>query len=209
MLTRDALVQAFTLEGVSGGNAIFDQKKLDWFNSRHIELLPADEIINKIQPLLEESRLWREEYASVGDSRTRLASIINLLKSRATVLPDFIEYGRPFLVDEVTYEPEAVRKRLSVVGLADHVAALREAYAALEEDRFDSSSLERVLRGIADSRSIKAGVLIHATRVAMTGTAVSPSLFEMVELMGRAKTISRLKALEQFLAEQPPLDSLS
>jgi len=102
-----------------------------------------------------------------------------------------------------------VKKRLLVVGLADHVAALREAYAALEEDRFDSSSLERVLRSIADSRSIKAGVLIHATRVAMTGTTVSPSLFEMVELMGRAKTTSRLKALEQFLAEQPPLDSLS
>ncbi|MEC8953024.1 MAG: glutamate--tRNA ligase family protein, partial [Acidobacteriota bacterium] len=209
MLTRDEMVQAFTLEGVSGGNAVFDQKKLDWFNSRHIELLQADEIIDKIQPLLEESKLWREEYASVGDSRTWLASIINLLKSRATVLPDFIEYGRPFLVDEVTYEPEAVKKRLLVVGLADHVAALREAYAALEEDRFDSSSLERVLRGIADSRSIKAGVLIHATRVAMTGTTVSPSLFEMVELMGRAKTISRLKTLEQFLAEQPPLDSLS
>ena len=209
MLTRDEMVQAFTLEGVSGGNAVFDQKKLDWFNSRHIELLQADEIIDKIQPLLEESKLWREEYASVGDSRTWLASIINLLKSRATVLPDFIEYGRPFLVDEVTYEPEAVKKRLLVVGLADHVAALREAYAALEEDRFDSSSLEGVLRSIADSRSIKAGVLIHATRVAMTGTTVSPSLFEMVELMGRAKTISRLKTLEQFLAEQPPLDSLS
>ena len=208
IFTRDTLVQAFSLEGVSGGNAVFDQKKLDWFNRRHIELLPADEIIDKIQPLLEQSSLWREEYASVGDARTWLASVINLLKSRATVLADFVEYGRPFLADEVTYEPEAVKKRLSVVGLADHVAALREAYAALEEDRFDSSSLERVLRGVADSRSIQAGVLIQATRVGMTGLTVSPSLFEMVELIGRARTISRLKALEQFLAEHPSLDSL-
>ena len=206
VLSRDELVQAFTLEGIGGGNAVFDQDKLDWFNGQHIGRMPAEAIADAIQPLLTQAGLWQDRYAPGGDQRAWLGRVIELLRSRVKFLQEFVEYGRPFLADSVAYEPDAVKKRLSVEGLGGHVAALRDAYAALEDERgeragFDAASLETALRAVADARGIKAGVLIHATRVAMTGRTVSPGLFEMVELIGRERTIHRLDTLVQFLAE--------
>ena len=132
--------------------------------------------------------------------------MIELFKSRVRFLAEFVEYAQPLLAGEVTYESEAVKQRLSSAGLGGHVAALREAYAALDQDQFEARSLEHSLRTVADARSIKAAVLNHATRVGMTGRTVSPGLFEMVELIGRDRTLSRLKALEQFLAGHPPTE---
>ena len=206
VFTRTALVQAFTLEGIGGGNAVFDQGKLEWFNGQHIGLMSAEAVVDEAQPLLEQAGLWREAYATAGGPRAWLVKVIELLKSRVRFLTDFVEYAQPLLVDEVTYESEAVKQRLSSAGLGGHVAALREAYAALDQDQFEARSLEHSLRTVADARSIKAGVLIHATRVGMTGRTVSPGLFEMVELIGRDRTLGRLKALEQFLAGHPPTE---
>ena len=196
---RDELVQAFTLEEISGGNAVFDQDKLEWFNGQHIGLMRADEIADQLRPRLQEAGLWRDDYARGGARRAWLGRVIELLKSRARGFGDFVEYGRPFLADTLEYEPDAVKKRLSVEALGGHVAALRDAYAALEADAFDAQSLETSLRAVADGRGVKAGVLIHASRVALTGRTVSPSLFEMIELIGQKKTIERLEALEKFL----------
>ena len=206
VFTRTALVQAFTLEGIGGGNAVFDQGKLEWFNGQHIGLMSAEAVVDEAQPLLEQAGLWREAYATAGGPRAWLVKVIELLKSRVRFLAEFVEYAQPLLAGEVTYESEAVKQRLSSAGLGGHVAALREAYAALDQDQFEARSLEHSLRTVADARSIKAGVLIHATRVGMTGRTVSPGLFEMVELIGRDRTLSRLKALEQFLAEHRPTE---
>jgi glutamyl/glutaminyl-tRNA synthetase len=196
VFARDALVDAFTLEGISGGNAVFDAEKLDWFNGQHIGLMPADAVVDALRPALESAGFWQEDYAAGGTRREWLGQVIDLLKSRVRFLADFVEFGRPFLADDVAYEPEAVRKRLSADGLAEHVAALGEAYAAGE---FTAAALETALRAVAETRGIKAGVLIHATRVGMTGRTVSPGLFEMVELIGRERTLDRLDALERFL----------
>jgi len=207
VFSRDELVQAFTLEGIGGGNAVFDQDKLDWFNGQQIGRMPAETVADAIQPLLEAAGWWRDSYAAGGDQRAWLGQVIELLKSRVRFLAEFVEYGRPFLAGTVAYEPEAVQKRLLVEGLDGHVTALRDAYAALGEGRFEAGSLETALRAVADARGIKAGVLIHATRVAMTGRTVSPGLFEMVELIGRERTIGRLQQLEGFLAERATRES--
>ena len=207
VFSRDELVQAFTLEGIGGGNAVFDQDKLDWFNGQQIGRMPAETVADAIQPLLEAAGWWRDSYAAGGDQRAWLGQVIELLKSRVRFLAEFVEYGRPFLAGTVAYEPEAVQKRLLIEGLDGHVTALRDAYAALGEDRFEAGSLETALRAVADARGIKAGVLIHATRVAMAGRTVSPGLFEMVELIGRERTIGRLQQLEGFLAERATRES--
>ncbi len=196
VFTRDELVQVFALEGISGGNAVFNSEKLDWFNGQHIARMAADAIVERIEPQLREDGLWRDTYAS-GDDRRWLAGIVELLKPRARKLADFITYGRPLLEEQVSYDPDAVAKRLSEPGLDGHVAELRAALAELPV--FDAASTEQVLRGVAEARGIKAGVLIHAVRVALTGQTVSPGLFEMVEAMGRERTLARLEALVAFL----------
>ena len=188
LFTRAELIAAFALEGISGGNAVFNPDKLDWFNQQHMMRLPAEEIARRIEPLVREARLWRDDFAGAG--RPWLLRIIDLLKPRAKRLGDFVEGARPFLADEVTRDADAVKKHLGRAELGEPFRALRDALAAAGS--FDPAELERTTRTVADERGVKAAVLIHATRVAVTGRAASPGLFEVLELLGRERVVARM-----------------
>jgi glutamyl-tRNA synthetase len=196
IFTKDELVQAFTLEGISSSNAVFNPEKLDWFNGEHIARMPAREIAARIEPLLREAGLWRNEYA--GPLAGWLDQVIDLLKPRARKLEDFVARGKPFFVDRVEYDPAAVKKHLSAEHLAARMRALRDALAST--DPFDAAGSEATLRRVASEQGTGAGPLIHATRVGVTGAAVSPGLFEVLALLGRERTVARLDDLVQFLA---------
>lgn len=195
IFTRDELINVFSLEGIGGSSAVFDPEKLEWFNSQHIFRLPAEEIASRLKPLLEEAGLWRDELA--GARREMFLGVIELFKTRVKRLPDFIEAGRPFFEETVEYDPSAVKKHLAAPGLAAYVRALRGALAST--DPFDEPTIEARLRKVAEDLGIPAGTLIHATRVAVTGKAVSPGLFEMLAILGRDRTMARLGDLERFL----------
>jgi nondiscriminating glutamyl-tRNA synthetase len=111
-----------------------------------------------------------------------------------------VDLARPFLTDTVQYEPEAVDKHLSAPGLSAHVAALAATLRTV--DPFDERHVEAAVRGSAAERGIKAGVLIHATRVAVTGRMASPGLFEVLVLLGRKRVVERLERLLIFLANR-------
>ena len=198
IFTRDELVGAFSIEGISSSNAVFNAEKLDWFNGQHLGLLSGDEIAARLRRLLESAGLWREDYAD--RQRAWMSRVIEILKPRARKLADFVEHGRYFFTDEVEYDPAAVRKHLSDPALGLHVGALREALAAV--DPFEAAAIEGALRRVAESRGVKAAALIHATRVGVTGQAVSPGLFDVLAILGRDRTVARLAALERFLAAQ-------
>jgi glutamyl-tRNA synthetase len=195
VFTREALIRSFTLEGISGGNAVFNPDKLDWMNQQHLMRLGADELLRRLEPLLKGAGLWRDAFDAAD--RVWLLRVIDLLKPRARTLPQLVEDARPFLVDRVHVEPEAAAKHLSQNSLKGPFAALIEAFGRL--DPFDSRSLETTLRATAETVGIKAGALIHATRVAATGRAVSPGLFEVLELLGRERTLTRMRAAEPFI----------
>ena len=119
--------------------------------------------------------------------------MLALLRPRAKKLGEFVEGARPFLVAPSDYDAEGRAKHLAAPGLADHLRALRDAYAAL--DPFTEAALEQTLRSVAETRGLKAGALIHATRLALTGRTVSPGLFEMLRLLGRDEALARLDRL--------------
>jgi glutamyl-tRNA synthetase len=195
LFTKEELVREFSLDGISSSNAVFNPEKLDWFNSEHIMRMPAAEVARRIEPLMRDAGYWTDEYTTTRAGW--LGAVIELLKPRAKKLADFVERGKPFFADVTEYDPAAVKKHLSAEGLADRVATLRAALAGCEP--FDPPTTEAVLRQVAAERGIGAGSLIHATRVAVTGVAVSPSLFDVVSLLGRDVTIARLEAMEAFL----------
>ena len=123
--------------------------------------------------------------------------MVELLRPRAKRLTDFVEKGRPFLVDQVAYDAEAVKKHLSSPEALAHLAAVRDTSAAVEE--FTAAALEPAIRALAESRGVKAGVLIHPTRVAVVGRAESPGIFEVLELLGRERAVARMAhALHAF-----------
>jgi glutamyl-tRNA synthetase len=188
VFTREALVARFTLDGISGGNAVFNPEKLDWFNQQHIQRLPAGEIVRRVRPDLERAGLWRESFDAAD--RAWLDRVVTLLKPRLHTLADVMAQIRPFVADRVDRDAAAVAKHLSGPEGAAHLAALRDRLAGV--DPFDAAALEREIRALAEARGVKAGVLIHAARVAVVGQTVSPGLFEVLELVGRDRVLARL-----------------
>jgi glutamyl-tRNA synthetase len=188
LFERDELIAAFSLEGISGGNAVFNPEKLEWFNQQHIARLSGDEILERITPLLQGAGLWSDAYAQ--DRRAWMLKLIELIRPRAHRLGDFVEIARPLLNEVVEFDPNAVKKHLSSPELIPHLATLGEEWSRLES--FDEASLEKVLRNLAEAQGLKPGTLIHAVRVAVTGRAVSPGLFEVLALLGRATSLARL-----------------
>jgi glutamyl-tRNA synthetase len=198
VFTREELVQAFSLDGISSSNAVFNPEKLEWFNGQHIARLSGDEITRRLEPMLLEEGWWTD--ALEDERREWFHQVIEILKPRAKKLGDLVEQGRYFFADPAGYDEAAVAKHLCASGLAGHVAAWADSLAGVEP--FSPAGIEAALRACAESRGIKAATLIHATRVAVTGQGVSPSLFDVVALVGREATARRLARLQQFLDRQ-------
>jgi glutamyl-tRNA synthetase len=199
VLTRGELVDAFALEGISGGNAVFNPEKLDWFNQQHIMRLAPEEFARRVRPSLEAAGLWRDEW--LGDRHAWFFAVVELFRSRVRRIGDFAVQARFFFADTVEYDRTAVEKQLRVSGMDEHLAALIAAFDALPA--FDIVSTEAALRSTADARGVKASSLIHAVRVAVTGTAVSPGLFEVLALLGRERVRIRLMAAAREAASRP------
>jgi glutamyl-tRNA synthetase len=187
------LIERFTLEGISGGNAVFNTEKLDWFNHQHLLRLDDTELVGRLEPLLRDADMWRPSLNTTTFDWFR--QVLALLKPRAKKLTEYVDGLRPFLDAPIVYDEAAVQKQLSTPGMRGHVEALYTVYQATP---FDEASLEQALRALAEERGVKAGALIHATRIAMTGRMVSPGLFEMLVLLGRDRVLTRLKALTEL-----------
>jgi glutamyl-tRNA synthetase len=184
LFTRDELIQRFNLEGISGGNAVFNTEKLDWFNHQHLLRLTDEELIARL------GVQWLGSWGLASDPRA--AAILALLRPRCKKLTDFPDQLRPFFEGPAAYDPDAVKKHLSTPGTKEHLAALRDVYGAVE---WNEAAIEKALRELADQRTVKAGMLIQGTRIAMTGRMVSPGLFEMLTLLGRESVLRRLERL--------------
>jgi glutamyl/glutaminyl-tRNA synthetase len=117
--------------------------------------------------------------------------VIALLKPRARKLDQFVEDGAFFFEEEIEYDAAAVAKHLSSDGSRDHVQAIKGFLETVEP--YAAPTLESGVRSLAVERGVKAATLIHATRVAVTGRAVSPGLFEVLELLGRERSVERLR----------------
>jgi glutamyl-tRNA synthetase len=192
LFQKGELAAVFSLDGISGGNAVFNPEKLDWFNQQHMTGLAPDELARRLKPSFEAAGLWDDEY--LGDRHAWFFAVVELLKPRVKRLGEFAAQGRYFFRDAIEYDADAVKKHLP--GMGDHLAAFDAACAGLPT--FDPASIEAALRQVADARGMKAGALIHASRVAVTGKAASPGLFEVLALVGRGRVRARLAAASRL-----------
>jgi glutamyl-tRNA synthetase len=120
-----------------------------------------------------------------------------LLQSRARTVKDFAGAFRAFFTDDFEYDPEAVKKFWKDPALPGLLDTLAEGLAATEP--FDLAGTEKTLRSLAEEKSVKAGLLINATRVALTGQAVAPSLFDVMLVLGHDRVVARLRRAADHL----------
>jgi glutamyl-tRNA synthetase len=188
LFTRGELVDAFTLEGIGGGNAVFNPEKLDWFNQQHIMRLAPHDLASRVRPSFDAAGLWRDDYLS--DRHAWFFTVLELFKPRVKRLDDFVRQGRFLFVDTVEFDDSAIEKHLRTPEMPGIVTTLADVFRKLPE--FDAVSTESALRNTAEVRGVKAASLIHAVRVAVTGKSVSPGLFEVLALLGRDRVVARL-----------------
>jgi glutamyl-tRNA synthetase len=188
VLSRDELVSLFTLEGISGGNAVFNPEKLDWFNQQHIARLDSMDLLGRIRDRLRDAGLWRDTLETT--EAPWIQKVIALLKPRVRTLDQLVDELRPFLVNAPEIEPAAGSKHLAGPAGGPLLTRLSERLSTLEP--FDPATTEQTLRSTADEAGIKAAALIHATRVAVTGRTVSAGLFDVLALLGKARVMERL-----------------
>ena len=195
IVSLEDMVRTFELGTVSKSNAVFDPEKLAWMNSEHLRHLPFERLLPEIEAELKSADLWRETFAA--DERERFEATVRLLQTRVRSLKDYSHSSRAFFSDDFAYNPEAVKKFWKDPALENLLAALADKLTAT--DPFDLAEAEKSLRGMAEERGVKAGLLINAARVALTGQAVAPGLFDVMVTLGRDRVAARLRRATAFL----------
>jgi glutamyl-tRNA synthetase len=195
LLDKAELVSLFTLEGISGGNAVFNPEKLDWFNQQHIARLPAAELLRRIEDRLRERGLWRDDLQT-GEAAC-IEDVLELLKPRVKKLDQLVDELVPFLVDVPDFDPAAAEKHLSNGEVRKALSVLADRYETLAP--FDLATTEAVLRTVAAEMGMKAPLLIHATRVAVTGRAVSAGLFDVLVRLGSNRVVKRVRRARDYI----------
>ncbi len=177
IMGRDELVSRFDLTRVSSSPSQFDYQKLDWMNGVYIRELPSEEFAHRLV-------LWLGEHGYDWDAElvSRAAPLVQEKIARLAEFPGFAG----FFFHEV--EPDAA----DLDGGGPMLAAADDALAGLQP--FEAAEIETALRATADRLELKPRQAFQPIRVAVTGSKISPGLFESIELLGREKTLSRLRA---------------
>lgn len=196
VMTREQLIAAFSTDGLLKKASVFDPQKLEWMNGQHLATMPIDALATLVTPKLIAAGLTTADELAADPAW--LNALLELLRVRARLVDDIVPQATPFFGDAVTYEPDAVAKQWKdPVALRGIFAAVRDLVASHAE--WTPASLEAAHRALAESKGLGAGKLFQPLRVALTGSGVSPGLFDVMVLLGRERTLARLAAAESYL----------
>jgi len=190
ILSRQELIDNFSLERVSRTAAIFNRDKLNWMNGLYIRSLTADEFFEAVEPYLMMDKAAGQAVIS-GEEYVR--NILPLLQERARTLAEVAELAQFFFVEELDYAPDLlIGKNMNQKSTS---AALKTAQQRLEQLKgFDAESLEALLRPLAVELGLKTGQLFGALRTAVTGRIAAPPLFQTMAVLGKERCLKRIEA---------------
>ena len=199
--TLDHAAKAFTLERIQHTAAVYDQKKLEWMNARYLRELPVADVAVRVRPFL--TALGIDPDRPQERPEATLEEAVELVRERSRTLADMAEQ-MAFLYRPVTsYDPAGVKKHFGP-DAAEHLQMLAERLQRVPD--FSPDALNALYQSIADELGIGRAILIHPTRLALTGRTVGPGLFELMAALGRTASVARLRraaADAQMLAAAP------
>lgn len=190
--TRDELVEKFDLEHLGRSASMFDTDKMIALNAKHIQATSPQQLAVHLLPHLKEIGIEAQD-----DPFTH--GVIETLQARSKTLVDMAKGAAFYYADTVEFDEKAVAKVFNSETL-DILNRSAEGIDALIE--YDQAGLESVFQKILDDTGLKFGKVAQPLRVAVTGTTVSPGIFEMLIALGKEKTVQRLKAAVDFIQER-------
>jgi glutamyl-tRNA synthetase len=179
----DELLRVFTLERVSPSPAVFDYQKLEWLNGVHLRMLSPEEYADRVV------RYLREQGIEWDEQLVRKAA--PLVQEKIATLAEFPDYAR-FLFEDVSPDSALLDGRADVLAAAEDVLAGAEP--------FDAETIERELRALAERLDLKPREAFQPIRIAVTGSKISPGLFESIELLGRETALERIRSARAVAA---------
>ncbi len=185
VLSTAELIERFTLERVSRNPARFDEVKLKWLDGVHIRELSSEELAGLVGEFLDEAG----DHPGAHED-PRFARAVAISQEKIHTLADFWPLTG-FIFDGPRDEPAAREKWLSEDGLAVLVD-VRAALAAVVD--FDQAGVQEALERVLERRDLKPRAVYQPVRVAISGTTISPGIFESVALLGREETLARIDA---------------
>jgi glutamyl-tRNA synthetase len=183
MFDTEELVAAFSLEGVSKTNAVFNNEKLEWFNVQYIAKLSHERLTGYLKPEFTRAGLWRDAYETTEAAWFR--HLLELLRPRSRTLLDFVRQARVYAEDDIQYE------KTIDPSMIPYLQTLANRLEALSE--YSLATTEATTRGLAAEFGIKPGALMGAARIALTGQTASPGMFDVMVLIGQKRTVERLR----------------
>jgi glutamyl-tRNA synthetase len=187
IFTRDELVEYFSLEDVGKSAAVFNPEKLLWLNSQYIMKTPTEKLIEMVMPFL-----VREKVIAEGQvlDKEWLSKAIETLKERAKTLVELAHSLRFYIAEDIEYEEKAKTKFLN----EKYLPYLIDIKTELEGlDNFVIQEIEKVFVSLVEKHKTKLGNIAQPVRVAITGKTESPGIFEVLEIVGKVKTLKRLE----------------
>ena len=207
IFTRQELIEKFSWKNVQTSAAVFNPEKLLWVNAEYIKISPPSQVAQALVPLLEAAGL-KDEVQAV--SAVWLAQLVVLVKERAKTLVEMVDWVRPYFGQAVTCDEEAAKKFLTpaIAPTLGQIARSLRGLPSLSQN----SNGKRPSRQLVEEEGVKMGQLAQPVRVALTGRTASPGLFDVMEVLGRDRTLvspppgnrsGRMQAYEQLLALLP------
>ncbi len=187
LFSRTELVEKFNWRSVQTSAAVFNPDKLLWMNAEYMKTSQPDTVARTLVPFLKQAGILHE---GDGVSFEWLVQVVVLVRERAKTLVEMVEWVRPYFGEGVVWEEEAARKFLTPA-IAPALRKLLERF--LSVPAFSKQAWEEQFKHLVEEEGMKMGQLAQPVRVALTGRTASPGLFDVMEVLGRDRTLSRLR----------------
>ena len=194
IFSREELIKYFSFENVGKAAAVFNPEKLLWLNSQYIINTPAEKLAELVMPFL-----VKENIISEGQDLNKewLSKAAKTLKERSKTLIELANSLRYYIAEEIEYDEKAKAKFLNEKS-RDLLIELNDRLTSVTD--FSTQELEKIFKEIIEKHNIKLGSLAQPVRVAMTGGTESPGIFEVLEIVGKEKTLKRLEKAIKAIA---------
>jgi len=192
MFDLDLAIARFDLADVQRNPAIFDLDKLNWLNGEYIRAMAVESFSERARPWVE------KEVGPLSDVEwARFEELAPLIQERTKLMPDAAEQARFLYVSELTYDERSWKKVMEKDGVREVVDSALDELSALAE--WNAEAIESALRALPERLGLGAGKVFQPVRVAVTGSSVSPPLFESLAALGRETSIARLEEARRRL----------
>ena len=184
IFSRDELIENFSLDAVGKSAGVFNPEKLLWLNFHYLKNRPLSRLAEEIVPFI------KAKGHAVPYDRAWLEKMIATLRERAKTLVELVDLAHFYLSDEISFDEKAAKKFLTVE-FREPLAELIEKLEALTD--FSEATVEQAFTELLQQRNLPLAKLAQPVRVALTGSTVSPGIYQVIAVLGKERTLARLK----------------